>query len=84
MKRDKRENFVENDFDFEVTSVHDIEFFDVVTCNATCKINEMTNEKDEVINAIVTNDFNFFACFVHICSCSLMLLSNLTMQRLHV
>ena len=29
-------------------------------------------------------DFGFFACFVRTCSCNLVLLSNLPLQRLHV
>ena len=82
VKRDKREDFVDV-FDREITSIYDIEFFDVVVCNAN-DANEKTNEKNEVINAIVTNDFDFFTCFVRTCSCNLMLFSNLIKQRLHV
>ena len=61
--------------------------------------NEMidrNNEKDENIDCFETNfdfeicaknetiDFDFFTCRMRICSCNLMLLSNLFLQRLHV
>ena len=94
VERDRRDD-VSNFFDREITSVHDIDFFDVVNIvtyeiidvNKTDKINEVNKIKDEtndVANAIVTEIVvNFFACFVRTCSCNLMLLKDLTEQRLH-
>lgn len=38
--------------------------------------------KGGVANLTVCSPFEFFACFVRICSCSLILLSNLTLQSL--
>lgn len=58
--------------------------------NVVDEKNEITNtimiknKKSEVINTIVVNFFDFLLCFVRICLCNLMLLSNLIKQRLYV
>ena len=88
VKRDKRED-VSTFFDREITSVHDIDFLNivnVVTCDVvavdmTNEINEKINDVNNAIVAEIAEDF--FACFVRTCSCNLMLLENLTKQRLH-
>ena len=41
------------------------------------------NEKSNLI-VILNSFFGFFACFVRTCSCNLMLLSNLLLQRLQM
>ena len=82
MKRGKRDDF-DDATDRETISVHDIDFLDVesiVTCDVIDVENKI-NEIDEVTVAEIAEDF--FACFVRTCSCSLMLLKNLTEQRLH-
>ena len=72
IERDKRENVVNDNFDFEIIFVHDINFLDIVI---------------DVINKVIDEDKiiieDFFACFVRTCSWSLMLLKYLTKQRLH-
>ena len=77
IKRDKRDD-VFDFFDRETTSVHDIDFFDVVndvTNNVVVVVDDVIavdikdEETDEKTNAIVVEvNFSRFACFVRTCS----------------
>ena len=94
VERDKRESVID-DFGRETISAHDIEIFDVADVVAYDVI-DVKDEDDNVIVVIVTEDADegeigkvdevatedFFACFVRICSCSLILLEYLAEQRL--
>ena len=81
VNRDKRDDF-DDVIDRETISAQNIDFFDVA-CDVI-DVKDKINEINEVNNAVVTKMIeNFFACFVRTCSCNLMLLKNLTEQRLH-
>ena len=90
IERDKREN-VKSDFDRKITLIQNIDFRNVVINDINInKTNNFIDKNNKVTNTIVTkneknlflNFFDFFVCFVRICSCKLILLLNLTKQRL--
>ena len=77
IKRDKRENVV-YDFDLEIISIENIDFFNIefgvivviVIENVNeNKIGEIINEKKVTIVIVTVNIVNFsnFICFVRIC-----------------
>ena len=61
VKRDKRENVINDNFDFEIISIHDIDFFDVANI-VTCDVIDVKNKKNGEINEI--NEIIFLLCFV--------------------